>query len=148
MFKYFIPIKTGYCFFYIFSICLAVIPYFADISWLEGCANGNVTKNKIVMTFSKIETSTPCLEIAFLLIQNIRLMHGIELFTIWVGLSIICEYPADDVENLSSWHTELVIPFFHQFELRALKSPVLIQRIATSSFLLLNNYLKCRYHLV
>ena len=52
--------------------------------------------------FSKIETSTPRLEITFVLVQNIRSMHDVELFTIWVGSSIICEYPADDVRESSS----------------------------------------------
>ena len=89
--------------------------------------------------FSKIETSTPCLEITFVLVQNIRSIHHIELFTIWVGLSIICEYPADDVRESSSWPTELVISFFHQFEQRALKSPVIIEQIGSSSFILLRS---------
>ena len=47
-------------------------------------------------------------------------MDDIDLFTIWVGLSIISEYPADDVRESSSSSTELVISFFHQSELQAL----------------------------
>ena len=35
-------------------------------------------------------------------------MHDIELFTIWVCLSIICLFPADD-EEIDSWPAELVI---------------------------------------
>ena len=89
--------------------------------------------------FSKIEASTPCLEITFVLVQNIRSIHDIELFTIWESLSIICEYLADDVRESSSWPTELVISFFHQFELRALKSPVIIEQIGISSFILLRS---------
>ena len=67
-------------------------------------------------------------------------MHDIELFTIWVGLSIVCEYPADDqlIES-SSWPTDLVISFFHLFELRALKSPVIIEQIGIFSFILLRS---------
>ena len=48
---------------------------------------------------SKIETATPYFEIAFWLVQNKRSMHHIELFTIWVGLSMICLYPADNVRE-------------------------------------------------
>ena len=66
-------------------------------------------------------------------------MHDVELFTIWVGSSIICEYPADDVRESSFSPTELVISFFHQFELRALKSPVIIEQIGISSFILLRS---------
>ena len=65
----------------------------------------NLPKIILWWPFSKIETSTPCLEITFVLVQNIRSIH--ELFTIWVGLSIIYEYPADDVResvpDLLSW---------------------------------------------
>ena len=39
-------------------------------------------------------------------------MHDIELFTTWVGLSIICEYPAEDVRDSSSWPVELVKSIF------------------------------------
>ena len=86
--------------------------------------------------FSKIEISTPCLQVTFVLVQNIRSIHDIELFTIWVALSIICEYPADDVRESSSWPTELVISFFHLFELQALKPPVIIEQTGISSFIL------------
>ena len=66
-------------------------------------------------------------------------MHDIELFTIWVGLSIICEYPGDDMRESSSCPTEVVISFFHQFELRALKPSVIIEQIGISSFILLRS---------
>ena len=89
--------------------------------------------------FSKIEVSTPCLQVTFVLVQNIRSIHDIELFTKWIGLSIICEYPDDDVRESSYWPTEFVISFFHQFELRALKSPVIIEQIGISSFILLRS---------
>ena len=50
----------------------------------------------------------------FVLVQNVRSMHDIELFTDLydIGLSIICEYSAGDVRESSSWPTELVISFF------------------------------------
>ena len=66
-------------------------------------------------------------------------MYDIELFTIWVGLSIICEYPADDMRESNSWHTDLVISFFHQFELQALRSPMIIEQIGISSFILVRS---------
>ena len=73
---------------------------------------------------SKIETSTPGLEITFCFVQKIRSVHDIELFTTWVGLSIICLCPAVTLRESSSRPAELVISFFHHLELRALKSPV------------------------
>ena len=66
-------------------------------------------------------------------------MHDIELFTILVGLLIISEYPADDVRESSSWATELIIAFFHQSELRALKSPVIIGETGIYSLILLRS---------
>ena len=51
---------------------------------------------------SKIETSTPCLEITFWLIQKIRSIQDMEPFMAWMVLSIICVYPADDVRESSS----------------------------------------------
>ena len=51
-------------------------------------------------------------------------MHGIELFTIWLDLSIICIYPADNLRESISCPAELVISFCHHLEQRALKSPV------------------------
>ena len=53
IFKCFRTIKTGYCFFDIFMICLAGIPYFVEINWWEGYANVNLTKNNIAMEFFK-----------------------------------------------------------------------------------------------
>ena len=41
---------------------------------------------------------------------------------IWVGLSTICLYPADERELISS-PAELVISFCHHLEQRALKYP-------------------------
>ena len=54
-------------------------------------------------------------------------MHDIESFTTCVGLSIICLYPADDVEESISWPVELVISFYDHIEQQALKSPVAIE---------------------
>ena len=93
--------------------------------------------------FSKIDISTLCLESTFVLAQNIRSMHDIELFTIRVDSSITCEHPAGDVRESSSWPTELVTSFFHQFELLALKSLVIIEQIGISSFILLRSKSKC-----
>ena len=61
--------------------------------------------------------------ITFLLVQKIRSMHDIELFTIWVCLSIICLFPADD-EEIDSWPAELVIT---------------TEEIGSSSFMLLRS---------
>ena len=64
-----------------------------------------------------------------LVVQGIRSMDDIELFTTWVGLSIICAYPAEDVRESISWPEVLVISFFNQLEQRALISPVVIEHI-------------------
>ena len=66
-------------------------------------------------------------------------MHDIELFTTWVGLSIICAYPHEDVRESISWPGVLVISFFYQPEQRALKSPVTMEHIENSSFILLRS---------
>ena len=71
--------------------------------------------------------------------QNIRAMHDIELFTTWVGFSIICAYPAEDVRKSISWSEVLVMSFFHQLEQRPLKSPVTMKHIGNSSFILLRS---------
>ena len=47
----------------------------------------------------------------------------------WVGLSIIYAYPAEDVIESISWPEVLVISFFNQLEQRALISPVAIEHI-------------------
>ena len=59
-------------------------------------------------------------------------MHDIELFTIWVGLSTICLYPADNVRESISSPAELVISFCHHLEEPVLKSPVTIQHKGNS----------------
>ena len=66
-------------------------------------------------------------------------MHDIELFTTWVGLSTIYAYPADDVREAISWPIVLVVSFFHQLEQRTLKSPVTMEHIRNSSFILLRS---------
>ena len=60
-------------------------------------------------------------------------MHDIELFTTWIGLSIVCVYPVGDVKKLSSRPAELVISFFCKLELRALKLAVANELIRNSS---------------
>ena len=55
-----------------------------------------------------------------------RSMHDIELLTNMDTLSIFCLYPADNVRGSISCPLELVMPFFHHLEHRALKSPVII----------------------
>ena len=81
-----------------------------------------------------MESSTPCFEITFWLVQNIRSIHDIELFITCVGLSMFCVYAADDVREAISRSVELVMSSFHQFVQRALKSPVTIEHRGNSSF--------------
>ena len=66
-------------------------------------------------------------------------MHDFELFSTRVGLSINCEYPADDVRVSISSPCNLVILFFHHLEQRALKLPVIIEQKGNSSFSLLRS---------
>ena len=61
-------------------------------------------------------------------------MHDIELLITWVGLLIICLYPADDVRESISCPIELVMSFFHHLEHRALKSPVIIEHTGNSLY--------------
>ena len=71
IFKCFIPIKTGYWFFDIFTICLAAIPYF--LAGGRGTRMSVLPKIILWWHFSKIETSAPCLEITqqtFLLMKT------------------------------------------------------------------------------
>ena len=56
-------------------------------------------------------------------------------FMAWVGLFDICLYTADDVRESNSRPEELMIPFFHNDELRALKSPVRTEQIGNPSFM-------------
>ena len=65
-----------------------------------------------------------------------RSMHDIELLITWVGLSIVCLYPADDVRESVSCPTELVMAFFHHLEHRALKSPIIVEHSGNSLFIL------------
>ena len=46
-----------------------------------------------------MEELTPCLEIAFRLVQNISSMHDKEFFATKIGLSVICAYQDDDVKD-------------------------------------------------
>ena len=62
-------------------------------------------------------------------------MH--QVFTTWVGLSIVCTYPAQDVRKSISWPGILAISFLHQLEQWTLKSPVTMEHIGDSSFKLL-----------
>ena len=57
-------------------------------------------------------------------------------------IRVICEHSADDVIESSSWPLELVISFFHQFELQAVNSPVTCEQIGSSLFTLLRRKLK------
>ena len=74
-----------------------------------------------------METSTSYFEITFWLVGNVRSVHCVELFIAYVGLSMICVYPADDVRKSISWPVELVMSSFHQFVQQALKSVVTIE---------------------
>ena len=98
-----------------------------------------LSKIKLWWHLSKIQTSTPQLEILFWLVQNKRSLHDIELFTIWVGLSVICLYPADNVTESISWPAKLVISFCHHLEQRALKSPVTVVHQENSWLVLLRS---------
>ena len=62
-------------------------------------------------------------------------MQEDQLFTIWVGLLIICLYPADDVRVSYSQPTELLISLLHHFEHLALRSPVMTEQIGSSLFI-------------
>ena len=62
-------------------------------------------------------------------------MQEDQLFTIWVGLLIICLYPADDVRVSLSQPTELLISLLHHFEHLALRSPVMSEQIGSSLFI-------------
>ena len=62
-------------------------------------------------------------------------MQEDELFTIWVGLLIICLYPADDVRVSISQPAELVISLLHHSEHLALRSPVMTEQIGSSLFI-------------
>ena len=64
-----------------------------------------------------------------------RSMHDIELLTTWVGLSIICLYPADDVRESIPCPTELVISSIHHLQHRALNPPVIIKHSGNSLFI-------------
>ena len=135
IFKCFIPIKTGYCFFNIFSICLAVIPYFADIMWWEGYTNVNLTKNIIVMAFFKYRDINSvfrnyiCISTKYKIDAWHRVIYNMSrlISNLWIS-SWWC------VRQSGSWPTELIISFFHRFKPRALKSPKIIEQIQISSF--------------
>ena len=62
-------------------------------------------------------------------------MQEDDFCTIWVGLLIICLYPADDVRVSISWPTELVISLLHHREHLALRSPVMTEQIQSILFI-------------
>ena len=62
-------------------------------------------------------------------------MQEDELFKIWVGLLMICLFPADDVRVSISRPTKLVISLLHHFEHLALRSPVMTEQIGSSLFI-------------
>ena len=61
-------------------------------------------------------------------------MQENELFTVWVGLLIICVYPADDVIVSNAQPFVLLIPFLHHFEHLPFKSPVRREQVGSSLF--------------
>ena len=89
-----------------------------------------------------MEASTPYFEITFWLVQNIRSIHGIELFITCVGLSVIFVCPADDVREAISRPVELVMSPFHQFVQRTLKSPATIEQRGNLLFIWLRRISK------
>ena len=64
-----------------------------------------------------------------------RQMKEDELLTIWLGLLIICSYPADDVRVSTLRPTELVISLLHHFEHLGLRSPVMTGHVGSSLFI-------------
>ena len=71
---------------------------FTDLFWQEGTPMSILPQMILCWHLSKMET-TSYFEITFWLVGNIRSIHSIELFITYVGLSIICVYPADDVRE-------------------------------------------------
>ena len=72
---------------------------FTDLFWQEGTPMLILPWMILCWHLSKMETSTSYFEITFWLVGNIRSIHGIELFITYVGLSMTCVYPADDVRE-------------------------------------------------
>ena len=129
--------------FNIFKICRPVIPDFKNIYSWEGNLYVNLTINYIMKAFIKNWIiCTMFRNDILVLVQKIRSMHNIELFTAWIGLFIICIYPAIDVRESNFRSTELVISFSHNLELWALKSPVTTDQIGNSSFVSLRSVSK------
>ena len=62
-------------------------------------------------------------------------MQEDEFCTIWVGLMIICLYPADDVRVSISRLAEVVISLQYNFKHLVLKSPVMTEQIESSLFI-------------
>ena len=62
-------------------------------------------------------------------------MQEDELFIIWVGLLVICLYPAHDVRVSISRPTELVIFLLQHFEHLSLRYPVMTEQIGSSLFI-------------
>ena len=79
-----------------------VIPYFTDIFWPVGYTDVNVAIDDIFVAFVKDGSMNTYCEIIIWLRQNIRSIHGIDLFITCVSLSMICLYLADGVKEFIS----------------------------------------------
>ena len=62
-------------------------------------------------------------------------MQENELFTVRVGLLIICLYPADDVRVSSGRPFTLVISLLYLLKHLTLKSPIRIEQVGSSLFI-------------
>ena len=83
----------------------------------------------------EIATSTPF----FWLVQNERSVYDVELFTIWISLSIVCLYPVDSLRDSIYWPGEWVISFCLNLVQQTLKSPVTVEHKGNSSIILLRS---------
>ena len=108
---------------YFLDICLTVIPDVTDISWREWNTDVNLTKDNIMVTFIKGWNINSIIWNCILVRTKWKVNGWHFVMLLWVGLSIICLHPADDVRQSISWRVDWEI-FCHHFEQRALKSPV------------------------
>ena len=93
--------------------------------------------NDIMMTLLKHLNIYAIIRNYILVRSKMRSMHDIKLLITWVGLSIFCLHPADDVRESISCPVELIMSFFHHREHVALKSPAIIKHSGNALFILL-----------
>ena len=88
------------------------------------------------MTLLKIDNSIPVSLIKFGLVAKIRSTHKEDSFVTWVGLLITWLYPHADVKELIFSPSALSLSRLHHLDNFALKSPVVAERVAFTSFTL------------